>query len=122
MMRVSEEKYLKTIFILAKNQDDVRSIDVASILGHSKASVCRAMKILKENGYITMKSYGKINLTQIGLIKAQNIFTRESIISEFLQQTLAIDDGLSARYSAYMAHIIDQDTLNKMKHEMTKNI
>nr|WP_315024514.1 metal-dependent transcriptional regulator [uncultured Aminipila sp.] len=117
-MSESEEKYLKTVFTLEKDHDEVRSIDVACTLGYSRASVCRAMKILKENEYITMDSYGRISLTQVGFIKAKSIYERESIISEFLKQTLAIDDELSAKYSAYVAHIIEPDTLNKIKNEM----
>ena len=76
-MSESEEKYLKTIFILAEAQNEVRSIDIASTLRCSKDSVCRAMKILKEYGYITMESHGRINLTQPGYTKAKSIFIRE---------------------------------------------
>jgi Mn-dependent DtxR family transcriptional regulator len=121
-MTESEERYLKTIFTLAKDQSEVRSIDIASELGYSRASVCRAMKILKEGGYITMESSGCINLTQAGFIKAQFILECESIISIFLRQTLAIDDELSTKYSAYMAHVIDQETLNKMRHEIAMTL
>lgn len=115
-MTESEVKYLKTVFLLAKSRDEVHSIDIASALGFSKASVSRAMKILKGCGYITMEPSGRISLTPGGYSKAKNIFECESIISGFLQQTLEIDDELSAKYSACVARIIDQETLNKMKN------
>lgn len=114
-MSESEEKYLKTVFVLAQNQGEVSSVDIASELGHSRASVCRAMKILKENGYIAMEYCGKINLTQVGFITAKSILDREAIISEFFHHTLSLNNELSAKYSAHMARIIDQDTLNKMR-------
>jgi Mn-dependent DtxR family transcriptional regulator len=114
-MRQSEEKYLKTIFTLSKNQDGVRSSDIASMLGYSRASISKAMRVLKESGYIIMEPYGKVNLTFNGYEKAKNIFEREAIISEFLQKTLNINDQLSAKYSAYVGHIIDPETLEKMR-------
>ena len=47
----SGEMYLETIFVLSKERDTVRSIDVAEHLGYSKPSVSRAMGILKNGGY-----------------------------------------------------------------------
>jgi DtxR family transcriptional regulator, Mn-dependent transcriptional regulator len=46
----SGENYLETILILKNRNGTVRSIDVANELGFSKASVSRAMSILKESG------------------------------------------------------------------------
>jgi Mn-dependent transcriptional regulator len=115
LMTESEERYLKTIFALAESQDEVRSVDVADALGFSKASVSRAMKNLKQYGYISMEAYGGVNLTAEGKIQAISILERESIVSGFLRHTLEIDEELSAKYSALVAHIIDQKTLNKMK-------
>lgn len=118
LMSESEERYLKTVYMLAKSQGEVRSVDIASVLGYSKASVSRAMKILRENGYVVMPAYGQIYLTPAGMTEARNIVEREFIISGFLWQTLALDDELAAKYSANLAHLIDQDTLNKMKLEV----
>jgi DtxR family Mn-dependent transcriptional regulator len=114
-MRHSEEQYLKTIFMLSKDKDEVCSSDIASLLGYSRASVSKAMKILKEDGYIVMEPYSKISLTRDGYERAGDILERESIISEFLKKTLDINDQLSAKYSAYVGHVIDSETLEKMK-------
>ena len=44
----SGEKYLETILILEKRNGIARPVDVARELGFSKASVSRAVAILKE--------------------------------------------------------------------------
>ncbi len=50
------EDYLETIYLLTKKRSgQVRSIDIANELGYSKASVSRAMKILRNNNYINME-------------------------------------------------------------------
>ena len=53
-MHESGEMYLETILRLSEKNAIVRSIDVAQMLGYSKPSISRAMKNLKENGYISI--------------------------------------------------------------------
>ena len=52
----SAENYLETILILQNKNGSVRSIDIANELEFSKPSVSIAMKRLRENGYIDVKS------------------------------------------------------------------
>ena len=49
----SAEMYLETILRLSEKRSIVRSIDIAHDMGFSKPSVSRAIKNLKENGYIS---------------------------------------------------------------------
>ena len=62
----SGEMYLENILILSNELPAVRSIDVADRMGFSKPSVSRAVKILKENGYIDVDAAGAITLTANG--------------------------------------------------------
>ena len=50
----SGEMYLETILVLSKQQEQVRSIDIADYMNFSKPSVSRAIHLLKDNGYIDM--------------------------------------------------------------------
>ena len=50
----SAEMYLETILRLSEKRSIVRSIDIAHDMGFSKPSVSRAIKNLKENGYIAV--------------------------------------------------------------------
>ena len=51
MANESQEMYLKTILLLHLRNKSARSVDVANELGYSKASVSRAVGILKDEDY-----------------------------------------------------------------------
>ena len=51
-LQESGEMYLETIYLLSKNSDSVRSIDVCEKMGFSKPSVSRAVGLLKQGGYL----------------------------------------------------------------------
>ena len=50
--RESEEMYLETILLLKEKLSAIRSIDIANELNYSRASVSRAVNLLKEREYI----------------------------------------------------------------------
>lgn len=62
----SGENYLETILVLTKKNGSVRSIDIAEALEFTKASVSRAMSILKRDNFIIMEPDGRILLTKEG--------------------------------------------------------
>ena len=66
----SGENYLETILVLTKRNGSVRSIDIAEEMNFTKASVSRAMSILKRDNYIIMEPDGRILLTKDGQKKA----------------------------------------------------
>ena len=68
----SAEDYLESILMLQERNGSVRSIDIATELQFTRASVSIAMKKLRENGYIQMDGEGLITLTPSGM-KIANI-------------------------------------------------
>jgi DtxR family Mn-dependent transcriptional regulator len=114
-MSESEENYLGTIFILKKRMQSVRSIDIANHLGYSRASVSRALKNLRLNGYLQFGAENAIEFTQKGLEAASGIYERHTVISEFLQKSIGIDANQAAQYSGPFAHVISEETYCKMK-------
>ena len=51
-LQESGEMYLETIYVLTKNKDSVRAIDIGEYMGYSKPSVSRALGLLKQGGYV----------------------------------------------------------------------
>ena len=47
LYRESEEMYLETILVLTQKGKNIRSIDIANELNYSRASVSRAINLLK---------------------------------------------------------------------------
>ena len=66
-MSKSHEDYLEAIVMLGGRTDvPIRSVDVATKMGVSKASVNKAVNALKEKGLVDQPYYGDITLTDDG--------------------------------------------------------
>ncbi|MCL2842564.1 MAG: metal-dependent transcriptional regulator [Oscillospiraceae bacterium] len=110
----SAENYLETIYILAERNGYVRSIDVATELGFSKPSVSRAMKLLRENNYITVKNDGTIFLTPAGQEIAARIYERHAFLTQFLIK-LGVAEDVAKEDACRIEHVISEETFSKLK-------
>ena len=117
-MYESGENYLETILILKEKQGLVRSIDIARALNFSKPSVSRAMGILRENGYIVMEPGGEIELTEKGQKKADGIYERHKLLTEFLHRVSGVDPRVAEEDACKMEHIISDETFQGIKEFM----
>lgn len=116
-MRIQEsgENYLETILILRNKNGSVRSIDIANELDYTKASISRAMSILKKEGYIIMEDNGNILLTEVGCLMANKIYERHQLIAKYLVNALKIDESTAAADACRIEHVISQESFNKIK-------
>ena len=72
----SGEDYLEAILVLHKKMGMVRSVDVARHLGVSKPSVCHAVAVLQEGGFLIMDEDHFLHLTEQGRKIAEKIYER----------------------------------------------
>ncbi len=63
MISKSQEQYLKTMYILKKQNGNIRVTDIANKMECTKPSVNKAINNLKTNGLLNYESYGTIELT-----------------------------------------------------------
>ena len=66
MISKALEEYLKTMYILKKQNDNIRVTDIANKMNCTKPSVNKAINNLKNDGLVNYESYGKIELTEEG--------------------------------------------------------
>ena len=111
----SGEDYLETILLLHRKTGFVRSVDIAAELNYSKPSISRAMNILKDDGFITVESGGQIMLTEKGKAKAESIYERHVIITEFFEKVLGVDQEIAAHDACKIEHIISDESYQKLK-------
>ena len=64
MISKSQEEYLKTMYILKKQNGNIRVTDIANKMNCTKPSVNKAIYNLKDNGLLNYESYGTIELTE----------------------------------------------------------
>lgn len=110
----SSEDYLETILILKKSMGRVRSIDIANYLDFSKPSVSVAMKKLRENAFITIDANGYIELTQKGLIVADQIYNKHQILTNFFIR-IGVDEKTAVQDACKIEHDLSDETFEKLK-------
>ena len=110
-MRLQEsgEMYLETIYVLSKQCDCVRSVDVSEHMGYSKPSVSRAVSLLKSGGYITMDQDNYIHLTEAGQEIAEKIYARHTVLSALLTR-LGVSEEIASEDACRMEHAISDES------------
>ena len=115
----SGEDYIETIYRLKKRNKTVYSIDVAKEMGFSRPSVSRAVKILTDEGLITMDNVSKeLNLTEAGRRKAVEVYDRHKTLTSFLQVTANVSDKIADADACRIEHIISPSTFRGIKNFM----
>ena len=113
----SAEMYLETIYQLSMEQHSVRSIDVAESLNYSRASVSRAVGLLRKDGYLEMDDDGFLNLTELGKSTAEKIYERHTILTAALK-ALGVDEESAAEDACRIEHVISDKSLDAIKAHM----
>ena len=116
-MKIQEsgENYLETILILEMEKGNVRSVDVANRLEFSKASISRAMGILREAGYLTIDDAGNLLLTETGRKKANQIYERHKLITRFFVEALEVSEESAEKDACRIEHVISDETFEQMR-------
>lgn len=122
MSKVNEsmENYLETILILQQNNKEVRMSDVATHLAVSKPSVNKAMRLLKEEGYIQQEVYGTISLTDSGMVYAKKVYERHLLFRRFFIEILEVDPIVAEEEACHMEHCVSDATMKKLKAFLVK--
>lgn len=110
----SNEDYLETIVELGGTPStSVRSVDIATKLGVSKASVNKAISYLKENDFLDQAHYGGITLTEKGYEYGSSVLDRHTLLYRFLTEQLGIDEKVADDEACMMEHAISDDSFKK---------
>lgn len=121
-MRLQEsgEMYLETIYILAKKSGSVRAVEVGEYMGFSKPSVSRAVKLLRDGGYLTVLADGSLALTDVGAETAEKIYERHTILTKWLR-TLGLPEDIASEDACRIEHVISSETFEAIKKYISKN-
>ena len=110
----SGEDYLEAILVLREKNGVVHSIDVAQHLGYSKPSVSRAVSLLKGEGYLTMERDGRLELTEVGVEVARNIYERHRFLKQWLIH-LGVAPETAEDDACKIEHNISDETFQCLK-------
>ena len=115
-LRQSGEDYLETILILSQ-KGEVRSIDIANEMNVSKPSVCRAVGILKNGGFIEVDKNGYITFTDEGKETAEKIYERHTVLTDWLVG-IGVDEDTAAKDACQLEHSFSSESFEKLKNHI----
>ena len=116
----SGEMYLETILRLSNEKPYVISLDVAEAMNYSKPSVSRAMKILKENRYISIDGNGHIKLLKKGKDLATKIYERHVVVTEALI-SIGVEEKQAEEDACKIEHCLSDESFIKIKEHLKKH-
>ena len=114
MISKATEEYLKTMYVLKKQNGNIRVTDIAKKMNCTKPSVNKAIYNLKDNGLLNYESYGTIELTEKGENLAKKILEAYDIVYLFLKDVLNLEDEEAKQEAERIKTTITDNTINKL--------
>lgn len=114
MISKSLEEYLKTIYIIQKQDKQPRVTNIAEKMNCTKASVNKSLKILTEQKLINYEPYGKIELTEEGEKLSKKSLEANDIVYLFLKEILGEEKNIAQEEAKKIKMVMNDTTLNKL--------
>lgn len=122
MISKSLEEYLKTIYVIKKQNGGVRVTDIANNMNCTKPSVNKAINNLKNNGLLNYETYGTIELTKEGENLARKIIESYDIVYLFLRDVLNIEEKKAKLEAENLKSSMSDETINKLAKYVHKEL
>ncbi len=114
MVSKSSEEYLKTMYLLQKQNGNIRVTDIANKMNCTKPSVNKALNNLKEENLVKYETYGIIELTDEGNALAQKILEAYDIVYLFLKDVLDLNEKEAKDEAEKIKFVTTDETINKL--------
>ena len=114
MISKALEEYLKTMYILKKQNGNIRVTDIANKMECTKPSVNKAINNLKEEKLVNYETYGIIELTEEGKNLAKKIIEAYDIVYVFLKEVLNLNEEAARSEAEKIKSTITDETINKL--------
>ena len=115
----SGEDFLEAILVLYKKFGSVRSVDIARHMGVSKPSVCHAVNVLCDGGFLTKDDKHFISLTEEGGKVAEKIYERHKFFKEQLISA-GVSPNIAETEACRIEHCISDESFLKLKEHQEK--
>ena len=122
MISKALEEYIKTMYILKKQNGNIRVTDIANKMNCTKASVNKAINNLKDNNLVNYESYGKIELTLEGENLAKKILEAYDIVYVFLKEVLDLTEEQAESEAERIKAVTTDNTINKLAKYVHKEL
>ena len=110
----SGENYLEQIYMLSRQKEKVRAVDLCVALGFSRPTVSVMLRELRSDGFVTAAENGGLVLTQKGEDVARRMYERHCIIAEALMR-LGVSHDVALNDACKIEHDISDETFFKIR-------
>lgn len=115
MDSASKEDYLRGMYHLLEEKNEVKSVDLARYLDVTKPSVSEMLQELGKEGLIDYKRYAKLKLTQRGYKIAERLTSKHRIIETFLKDILKISLENIHEEAHRLEHAFSDESIGKIR-------
>lgn len=110
----SLEDYLEAIWIINLDKKVVRVKDIMKYFSYKVSSVNRALKVLKEKGFVVHEKYEYVELTPNGAALAQKIYDRHKTLTKFFLKILGVDADIAPKDACSVEHYLSEQTYQRL--------
>ena len=111
----SREDYLKSIYVFSHMCDgSIRSSELAEYMGLSKASVCRMVGIMKNEGLLIMNDDFSLCLTAKGEAEAAGVHEKYRFFEQLLLEA-GVESRLACEEACRMEHMLSDESFRKLE-------
>ena len=110
----SGENYLEQIYMLSRQKEKIRAVDLCAALGFSRPTVSVMLRELRAEGFVTAAENGGLVLTQKGEAVAKRMYERHCIIAEVLMR-LGVSQETALNDACKIEHDISDETFLKIR-------
>ena len=107
----SGENYLEVILEIEREAGVVRSVEIARRVGVSRASVSKALGVLRDLGLVEPSYYGDVVLTEAGRERAQRVRRRHDLLSRYLRDVLGGSDETAETDACRIEHVVSDELI-----------
>ena len=111
----SEEDYLKALYHLQKESDEVTTNSIAEFLEMKPSSVTEMLKKLSEKNYINYQKYKGSSLSKIGRVIALKIIRKHRLWETFLVDKLGFGWGQVHIIAEQLEHIKSEELTDRLE-------
>lgn len=107
----SGENYLEVILEIEREAGVVRSVEIARRVGVSRASVSKALGVLRDLGLVEPSYYRDVVLTEAGRERAQRVRRRHDLLSRYLRDVLGVSDETAETDACRIEHVVSDELI-----------
>ncbi|MCD8110358.1 MAG: metal-dependent transcriptional regulator [Clostridiales bacterium] len=111
--RESRENYLEALLMLQRKRDEVRSSDLASFMGFSRASVSQAILAMERDGFVSVDEKYCLHMTDAGRNIAEKTQRKHSFFEKNLLRA-GVDPVTAQEEGSRLGHAISDDSFEKI--------